>query len=67
MAVQYKAFISYRHHPEDIAVATQIHRLLERYHVPHELKKQGINISEDVLTVDECFAELIKALGGGAT
>lgn len=30
----------------------------------YELKKLGINISEDVLTVDECFSELIKVLGG---
>lgn len=33
----------------------------------YELKKKGIDISEDVLTVDECFAELLKILGGGAT
>ena len=75
MAVQYKAFISYRHHPEDIAVATQIHRLLERYHVPHELKKQGrqigrifrdkdelptsSNLSEDIFTALENAEYLI--------
>ena len=33
----------------------------------YELRKKGIDISEDVLTVDECFAELLKILGGGAT
>lgn len=32
----------------------------------YELKKLGIQISNDVLTVDECFEELIKALGGAA-
>ena len=30
----------------------------------YELKKLGIQISNDVLTVDECFEELVKALGG---
>ena len=33
----------------------------------YELRKKGIDISEDVLTVDECFAELLKILGGGTT
>lgn len=32
----------------------------------YELKKLGIQISNDVLTVDECFEELVKALGGAA-
>lgn len=31
----------------------------------YELEKLGINIKNDVLTVDECFAELVKVLGGG--
>lgn len=30
----------------------------------YELRKMGINISDDVLTVDECFEELTKLLGG---
>lgn len=30
----------------------------------YELRKTGIEISDEVLTVDECFAELFKALGG---
>lgn len=30
----------------------------------YELRKMGIEISDDVLTVDECFAELVKVLGG---
>ena len=33
----------------------------------YELRKKGIDISEDVLTVDACFAELPKIFGGGAT
>lgn len=32
----------------------------------HELKKQGIDIGEDVLTVDECFAALNSLLGGAS-
>ena len=44
MDIHYNAFISYRHHPEDIRVATQIHRLLEHYRIPKTLKKQGKEI-----------------------
>ncbi len=38
---KYTAFISYRHKPIDIAVATRLHRLLERYTVPKALRKNG--------------------------
>ncbi len=31
----------------------------------YKLRKSGINIQNDVLTVDECFAELSKILGDG--
>lgn len=41
MAIHYNAFISYRHHPEDIKVAEQIQRYLERYRVPKAIRKQG--------------------------
>lgn len=41
MDIHYNAFISYRHHPEDIRVATQIHRALERFHVPKAIRKQA--------------------------
>ena len=41
MSIHYNAFISYRHHPEDIRVATQIHRALERFHVPKALRKKA--------------------------
>ena len=29
----------------------------------YELRKMGIEISDDVLTVDECFDEIIRILG----
>jgi len=38
MDIHYNAFISYRHHPEDIRAATQIHRALERFRVPKALR-----------------------------
>lgn len=40
MSLHYNAFISYRHHPDDIRVASQIHRSLERFHVPRALRKK---------------------------
>ena len=39
MDIHYNAFISYRHHPEDIRVATEIHRALERYRIPKTIRK----------------------------
>lgn len=39
MDIHYNAFISYRHHPDDIRAATQIHRALERFRVPKALRK----------------------------
>lgn len=44
MDLHYNAFISYRHHPQDIKVAETIHRSLERFKVPKALKKQGKSI-----------------------
>ena len=41
MDIHYNAFISYRHHPQDIKVAETIHRALERFKVPKSLKKEG--------------------------
>ena len=38
MDIHYNAFISYRHHPEDIRVASEIHRLLERFRLPKGLR-----------------------------
>lgn len=40
MAIHYNAFISYRHHPDDIRVAADIHRSLERFHVPRSIRKR---------------------------
>ena len=39
MDIHYNAFISYRHHPDDIKVAADIHRSLERFRVPKSLRK----------------------------
>lgn len=44
MDLHYNAFISYRHHPQDIKVAEAIHRGLERFRVPKALKQQGKKI-----------------------
>ena len=44
MGIHYNAFISYRHHPEDMKVAEQIQRQLERYRVPRVIRKQGKRI-----------------------
>lgn len=38
--MQYKAFISYRHAPADIAVAKEIQQKLEHFHIPAKLQKQ---------------------------
>lgn len=40
MAIHYNAFISYRHHPDDIRVASEIHRSLEHFKVPRSIKKK---------------------------
>ncbi|MBR1770802.1 MAG: toll/interleukin-1 receptor domain-containing protein [Lachnospiraceae bacterium] len=39
---EYIAFISYRHKDLDKQVAKKVHTMLERYHVPKELQKDGI-------------------------
>lgn len=39
MERSYTAFISYRHCPTDIAVAEKLHKLLEHYYVPKDLRK----------------------------
>ena len=41
MSIHYNAFISYRHHPDDIRVAAEIHRSLERFKIPKALKKKS--------------------------
>ena len=40
MNSHYNAFISYRHHPDDIKVASEIHRSLERFHAPRSIRKK---------------------------
>lgn len=37
----YIAFISYRHMPLDTTVATRLHRLIEHYRIPKELRNHG--------------------------
>lgn len=41
MDIHFNAFISYRHHPEDVKVAEQIHKGLEHYKVPKAIRKRG--------------------------
>ena len=41
MERRYKAFISYRHLPLDIWAAKKLHRRIERYVIPKELRKDG--------------------------
>ena len=41
MERHYKAFISYRHLPLDVWAAKKLHRCIERYVIPKELRKDG--------------------------
>ena len=41
MAREYAAFISYRHCPLDMAVAEAVHKQIERYRIPKDLRKNG--------------------------
>ena len=38
--IHYSAFISYKHAPADIAVAAEIQKRLERYHIPGAIRKK---------------------------
>lgn len=40
MEARYTAFISYKHAPADIAVASEIQKRLERYHIPAPIRKK---------------------------
>lgn len=40
MEIHYNAFISYRHHPDDIKVAVDIHRGLEHFKIPKVIKNR---------------------------
>ena len=37
---KYTAFISYRHHPQDIAVAKDVQKRLEHFHIPSGIRKK---------------------------
>lgn len=62
MELHYNAFISYRHHPDDIRVATDIHRSLERFKVPKAIRKRGKRIErlfrdKDELPITSCLTD----------
>ena len=40
MDYHYRAFISYRHSPEDIKVASDVQKRLEHYRIPRDLQKK---------------------------
>lgn len=40
MAREYAAFISYRHRPLDIAVAMKVHKCIERFKIPRDLRRE---------------------------
>lgn len=69
MDIHYNAFISYRHHPEDIKVAEQIHRNLEHYRIPKAIQK-GRNIKlrlfrdkEELPITSNLTDDITRALG----
>ncbi len=41
MIDHYNAFISYKHAPEDNKVAEAVHKGLERFHIPHKIRKKN--------------------------
>ena len=53
METYFNAFISYRHHPEDIAAAEQIHRALERYKAPKGIREKTKPITRIFRDKDE--------------
>lgn len=68
MDIHYNAFISYRHHPEDIRVATEIHRSLERYKVPKAIRKKTKGITrlfrdkEELPITSDLTTDITRAL-----
>lgn len=50
MARQYAAFISYRHCPLDIAVAEKIHKSIERFRIPRDLRHEELKHPGSVFT-----------------
>ncbi len=64
---KYAAFISYRHRPLDQAVAVRLHRMLERFRVPKDLRRDGskklgrVFRDEDELPLSTDLGESIRA------
>ena len=47
----YNAFVSYRHAPLDSKVAETLQRDLERFHVPHAIRRQTGRRPYDLLSI----------------
>ena len=68
MDIHYNAFISYRHHPDDIRVASEIHRSLEHYKVPRAIRKKTKGITrlfrdkEELPITSDLSSDITKAL-----
>ena len=68
MDIHYNAFISYRHHPDDIRVASQIHRALEHYKVPRAIRKKTKGITrlfrdkDELPITSDLSSDITKAL-----
>ena len=68
MDIHYNAFISYRHHPDDIRVASQIHRFLEHYKIPRAIRKKCKGITrifrdkEELPITSDLTTDITKAL-----
>ena len=66
--IHYNAFISYRHHPDDIRVASEIHRSLEHYRVPKEIRKKSKGITrlfrdkEELPITSDLSTDITRAL-----
>lgn len=64
---KYAAFISYRHRQPDQSVAIHLHRMIEHYSVPKELRKEGekrlgrVFRDEDELPLSKDLGESIHA------
>ncbi len=62
----YIAFISYRHLPLELATAKKLHRRIERYTIPKELRRQGreklglVFRDQDELTISSNLSENIR-------
>ena len=50
MVREYAAFISYRHKPLDMAVATKLHKSIERFKIPKDLRREARKNPGEVFT-----------------